>query len=182
MVLFVFSIGRNEISTSSLLSVHFWKWRVNIENSTYRHVTCLTGINAVTVIALTIPKLKLSRRIILTPPWHSSTRHTNLCPAQPTELQTEPVSHFLYWKSTSSPGSHPTENRTCRKDLWAAFVLWGVSYFLTFVFISHVVERKLWQDQQNAHSRWRFSFSSKCLMFKNDALSSSKIMLTNTGK
>ena len=39
-------------------------------------------------------------------------------------------------------------------------------------------ETKLRQDQQNAHSRRRFSFSSKCLMFENDALCSSKIMLT----
>ena len=33
------------------------------------------------------------------------------------------------------------------------------AHFLSFVFISHVVERKLRQDQQIAHSRWRFSFS-----------------------
>ena len=47
--------------------------------------------------------------------------------------------------------------------------------------ISHVLERKLRQDQQNAQ-RWRFSFSSKCLMFENVALRSSKGMLTNTRK
>ena len=159
----------------------------NINNFTYQYVNsrCLAGIKVVIVIPLIIPKLKLSCLIIiLTPPWHASTCHTNLCKARPTE-PTEPVGHFVYWKSTSSPGSHPTENRTCRKDLWAAFVLWSVFYFLSFVLfglISHVGERKLRQDQQNAHSRWRFSSSSKCLMFENDALCSSKIMLTNTGK
>ena len=90
----------------------------------------------------------------------------------------EPAGHFVYGKFPSSPGSHPTENRTCREDLWAAFVLWGVFYFLWFVFFFSM----WWKDQQNPHSKWRFSFSSKCLMFENDALCSSKIMLTNSGK
>ena len=45
----------------------------------------------------------------------------------PTELTER---HFVYWKSTSSPGSHPTENRTCRKDLWAAFVFIFYRLFL----------------------------------------------------
>ena len=125
MVLFVFSIGRNEISTSLLITFWFCQCRVNF---TYRFTMsrCLPGKKAVIVIAPTIQKLKLSCRIIiLTLPWHYSTCHTNLCKAQ----QTERVGHFVYWKSTSSPGSHPTENRTCRKDLWATFVLWGVFYF-----------------------------------------------------
>ena len=26
--------------------------------------------------------------------------------------------HFVSWKCTTSPGSYPTENRSCRKDLW----------------------------------------------------------------
>ena len=118
-----------------ILSVHFWKWKSkNINNVTYHVISrCIAGIKVVNVIILMIPKLKLScRTIILTPPWHYSTCHTNLCIAQPTEL-TEPVGHFVYWKSTSSPGSHPAENRTCRKDLWAAFVLRSVFYFLSFV-------------------------------------------------
>ena len=177
MVLFVFSIGRNEISTSSLITFWFWKWRVtgnidNWHNFTYRHVIsrCLVGIKAVIVIPLIKPKLKLSYRIIILPsPWHGSPCHTNQCKARPTE----PVGHFVYWKCTSSPSSHATENRTCRKDLWAAFVLWGVFLFLFPM---------RWKDQQNAHSRWRFSFSLKCLMFENDALCSSKVMPTNTGK
>ena len=103
----------------------------NINNFTYQYVNsrCLAGIKVVMVIPLIIPKLKLSCLIIiLTPPWHASTCHTNLCKARQTEL-IEPVGHFVYWKSTSSPGSHPTENRTCRKDLWATFVLWGVFHF-----------------------------------------------------
>ena len=135
MVLFVFSIGRNEISTSSLITFWFWKWRVtgnidNWHNFTYRHVIsrCLVGIKAVIVIPLIKPKLKLSRRIIILPsPWHGSPCHTNLCIAP--QIETELQGHFVYWKCTSSPGSHATKNRTCRKDLWAAFVLWGVSYF-----------------------------------------------------
>ena len=99
----------------------------------YPKSRCIAGIKEVMVIPLTIPKLKLSCLIIIhTPPWHASTCHTNLCKAPPTE-PTEPGDHFVYWKSTSSPGSHPTENRTCRKDLWAAFVLWDVFYFLSFV-------------------------------------------------
>ena len=64
--------------------------------------------------------------------------------------------------------------------------IWALRRFLVsfvcFCYISHVVERKLRQGQQNAHSRWRFSFSSNCLMFENDALCSSKVMPTNTGK
>ena len=28
-------------------------------------------------------------------------------------------------KCSSSPGSHPTENRTCSNDLWDGFVRWG---------------------------------------------------------
>ena len=103
--------------------------------------------------------------------------HASRCP-RPTFIH----SHFVWWKFPSSPGSYPTENRSCRKDLWAAFVVWDVFYFLSFVFISPVVERKLRQGQQNAHSRWRFSFSSTSLMFENDALCSSKAMPTNTGK
>ena len=123
----------------------------NINNFTYHTAIsrCLPGTKAVTVTPLTIPKLKLTCRIIvLTPPWHCSPCHTNLCIAIPTE-PTEQVGHFVYWKSASSPGSHPTENRICRKDLWAlwvAFVFWGAFYFLSFVFISHVVETKLRQD------------------------------------
>ena len=39
-----------------------------------------------------------------------------------------------------------------------------------------------YQDQQNAHSRWSFSFFSRSLMFENNALCCSKVMLTNTGK
>ena len=94
---------------------------------------CLAGINAVIVIPLMTPKFKLScLMIILTPPWHYSPCHRNLCITPPTE-HIEPEGHFVYWKSTSSPGSHPNENRTCRKDLWAAFVLWSVFYFLSFV-------------------------------------------------
>ena len=122
-----------------ILSMHFWKWKSkNINNFTYHSVKsrCIAGIKPVKVIPLIIPKLKLSCRIvILTPPWHYSMCHTNLCIAQPTEQteQTDAVGHFDYWKSTSSPGSHPNENRTCRKDLWAAFVLWSVFYFLSFV-------------------------------------------------
>ena len=123
-----------------ILSVHFWKWKSKNINVTYQVISrCIAGIKAVIVIPLMTPKLKLSCRIIiLTPPWHASPCHTNLCKARPTELTeptepTEPGGHFVYWKSTSSPGSHPTENRTCRKDLWAAFVLWSVFYFLSFV-------------------------------------------------
>ena len=142
MVLFVFSIGQNEISTSSLTTFWFCQSLLemkskNINNFTY-HIAisrCLPGIKAVIVIPLTIPKLKLSCRIIiLTPPWHYSSCHTNLCIAIPTE-PTKPVGHFVCWKSTSSPGSHPTENRTCRKDLWAAFVLWDdFIFFRLFLF------------------------------------------------
>ena len=159
----------------------------NINNFTYQYVIslCIAGIKVVMVTQLTIPKLKLSCRIIiLTPPWHASPCHTNLCKAIPTQ-PTEQEGHFVYWKSTSSPGSHPNENRTCRKDLWAAFVLWCV--FL-FSFVCFIWLFPMWgkensdKDQQNAHSRWRFSSSSECLMFENDALCSSKIMLTNTGK
>ena len=39
--------------------------------------------------------------------------------------------HVLHTKSTLSPGSHPTENRTCRKDLWAPFVF---IFFRLFLF------------------------------------------------
>ena len=105
----------------------------NINNFTYQRVTsrCLAGINAVIVIPLTIPKLKPTCRIIiLAPPWNYSTCHTNLGKAM--QKPTEQVGHFVYWKSTSSPGSHPTENRTCRNDLWAAFVLCGF-FFFSFV-------------------------------------------------
>ena len=47
---------------------------------------------------------------------------------------------------------------------------------------SFAVERKLRQDKQNAHSRWRFSLFSRSLMFENNALCCSKVMLANTGK
>ena len=121
----------------------------NINNFTYHLVTsrCLSDINAVLVIPLMIPKLKLSCRIIiLTPPWHVSTCNTNLCIAPLTE---EGGGHFVYWKSASCPGSHPTENRTCRNDLWAAFVLWGQSRSQSprfFVNLNgHQKDRGLWE-------------------------------------
>ena len=41
--------------------------------------------------------------------------------------------HFVYWKCTSSPGSHPTENYSCRKDVWAGFVLWEAFFILFFL-------------------------------------------------
>ena len=50
--------------------------------------------------------------------------HASRCP-RPTFIH----SHFVWWKFPSSPGSYPTENRSCRKDLWAAFVVWDVFYF-----------------------------------------------------
>ena len=121
-----------------ILSVHFWKWKgKNINNFTYHVISrCIADIKAVMVFPLMIPKLKLScRTIILTPPWHYSTCHTNLCKAQPTELPERVGGHFVYWKSTSSPGSHPTENRTCRKGLWAAFLLWSDFLFSFVCFI-----------------------------------------------
>ena len=143
MVLFVFSTGRNEISTSSLITFWFCKCKCkckcrdwedkhtcplniafcsglghqhtkgadgsvllevkskNINNFTYRPVTWrpLPGINAAPVIPLIAPKLKLSCLIIiLTPPWHDSTCHTNLCIAP----HPEKGGHFVYWKITSS--------------------------------------------------------------------------------
>ena len=161
-----------------------WKWRVktSITFAYQRVVTsrCLPGINVVFVIPPMIPKSKLSCRIIiLTPPWHCSTCHTNLCFVQ----QTEQVGHFVHWKSTSSPGSHPTEKRTSRKDLWAAFVLWSVFYFLSFGLIP-----TRWKENSDKINKMHiqgdvFHFpSSKCLMFENDSLCSSKIMLTNTAK
>ena len=111
MVLFVFSKGRNEISTSSLITFWFCHCTFgseeykNINNFTYPHALsrCIAGINAVIVIPLTIPKLKLSCLIIiLTPPWHGSPCHTNLCIAVQTEQEGMPEGHFVYWKITSS--------------------------------------------------------------------------------
>ena len=56
----------------------------------------IAGKKAVIVIPLTIPKLKLSCRIIiLTPPRYCSTRHTNLCIARPIKPN-GPVGHFIY--------------------------------------------------------------------------------------
>ena len=134
---------------------HFWTntkysgCRVSrhVDNFTYLHVIshCLPGIKPVIVIPLTTPKLKLSCRSILSLPWHDSTCHTNLCIAK----MTEPDGHFVYWKSILSPGSHPTENRTCRKDLWAAFVLWGVFNWWK--------ENSYKINKMHVHSKWRFS-------------------------
>ena len=95
----------------------------------------------------------------------------------PLTESTDPEGYFVYWKCTSSPGSHPTENRSCPKDLWVGLLPWGIC------FIYHVVERKLRLDQQKMHIQGDvFHFPQKCSVFENNDLFSSKIMLTNTGK
>ena len=97
-----------------ILSVHSWKWKSwNHKNLTYQLATycCIAGTNAAYVSPLFIPKCSMY--------------NTKLCKALLTE-PTAPVGHFVYWKNSSSPGSLPTENRTCRKDLWAGFLFWGL--------------------------------------------------------
>ena len=58
--------------------------------------------------------------------------NTKLCIAQLTD-PTEPI-HFVYWKCTSSPGSHPTENRSCLKDGmdWISAPRCVLFYFVCF--------------------------------------------------
>ena len=125
----------------------------NINNFTYPHATsrCLPGINAVIVIPLTIPKLKLSCRIIiLTPPRHYSPCHTNLCIAPQTEqsailfIGRAPRPQALILLKIA-PAARTYGLHLCSE----AFFI----FFRLFYLISHVGERKLRQDQQNAHSR-----------------------------
>ena len=64
------------------------------------------------------------------------------------------LGHFVYWKCTSSPGSHPTEKYSCRKDLWAGFVLWEV-FFIWFCLFSftmcHVKNKSCPVASQNSN-------------------------------
>ena len=62
--------------------------------------------------------------------------------------------HFVYWKCTSSPGSHPTENCSCRKDVWAGFVLWEAFFILFCLFLftmCHVKNKSCPGTSQNSN-------------------------------
>ena len=62
--------------------------------------------------------------------------------------------HFVYWKCTSSPGSHPTENCSCLKDLWAGFVLWEAFFILFCLFLftmCHVKNKSCPGTSQNSN-------------------------------
>ena len=62
--------------------------------------------------------------------------------------------HFVYWKCTSSPGSHPTENYSCRKVLLAGFVLWEVFFVLFCLFsftMCHVKNKSCPVASQNSN-------------------------------
>ena len=62
--------------------------------------------------------------------------------------------HFVYWKCTSSPGSHPTEKCSSRKDLWAGFVLWEAFFILFCLFLftmCHVKNKSCPGTSQNSN-------------------------------
>ena len=62
--------------------------------------------------------------------------------------------HFVYWKCTSSPGSHPTEKCSCRRDLWAGFVLWEAFFILFCLFLftmCHVKNKSCPGTSQNSN-------------------------------
>ena len=121
MVLFVFSIGRNEISTSLLITFWFC-WFCQCTLGSERGKTSITHIPS-RHAPLSYWHIKGSNRwashdtkvvTLLLHPSYSAMKRFHV-QHKAVYSPTEPI-HFVYWKCTSSPGSHPTENRCCRKD------------------------------------------------------------------
>ena len=154
-----------------ILSVHSWKWKRKNINNSHTISSCPAVLLAYKmrqgVEHRTTPKLKLSFSILLTAQWDGSMYNTKLCIAQLTD-PTEPI-HFVYWKCTSSPGYHPTENRSCRKDgmEWICALRRFSFYFINLFLFTILWKLRL--DQQNAHSKWLFS----CMCLKCFALEQS---------
>ena len=168
MVLFVFSIGRNEISTSLLMTFWFcWfcqctlgsgRGKTSITHIPSRHAPLsywhITGGNR-----WTSHDTKVVALLLHPPSYRATTRF---------HVQHKAVySSTTDWPNWANPfcliGSVPRPQAlillkiaAAARTVWAGFVRWGVFYFISFVFIYHVVETPI-LDQQNAHSKWLFS-------------------------
>ena len=165
MVLFVFSIGRNEISTSLLITFWFCWFcqctlgsgggKTSITHIPSRHAPRsywhIKGGNRWTshdtkVVALLLhPSYRSTRRFhVQHKAVYSPTDWPNWAnPFCLLEVHLVP-SLSSYWKSQLLRGR------------WLDLCAEAFFYLISFVFICHVVETPI-LDQQNAHSKWLFS-------------------------
>ena len=167
MVLFVFSIGRNEISTSLLMTFWFcWFCQCNLGSE--RGKTSITHIPSRHAL-LSYWYIKCGNRwtshetkvvaLLLHPSYRAMRRY---------QVQHKAVYSPTDWPNWANPFCllevhliprlSPTENRSRRKDGmdWIC-ALRRFSFYFVHLFLFTILW-KLRLDQQNAHSKWLFSY------------------------